>query len=542
MEPPALSALPSAAARSGAAAGAVAAPSLGGSLYGFLFDSLTAAPPYGGPAILDAAQCHLSLLLPGTPLSGADYANPWSPTNPEGDLLAAENLARLTDVVPALSPVYEETGQSLDQLFGQLVCADVFSDPSVSTPLRRNSSFAAKMRFFPSRRPVDQVGVRTAIPVRALLDHAVRIQRADLSRLQMLSPAQILQQGMTALPTGARDALKLLVHEAVDYDGAGARIKVLEDSPRYQEYLVHRLQYESAALRFMAGYLSQSARQAPARKAWSTQGRGQERELGKLRQMLTTAEALKIEAALGARDFSAVRGGPVGVLFDAARLRYELTKRRSVHNPYVFWHASQAAPSDWHDPRAEYAEAQIRLSRSPDRPSPADTPGAALHQDLWRVGSVRQSAWTERALSLRTKNLGVSFGFQRVQISRPWLQSMLLGLGSWSQPGQKRNTYSTGSADENPGSFPLLPVAMIVARDITITADWDPEDRELLAACIADGRRLSLGPFVISGSYGASSRENRLGARLEDQTVRIPGLQLVGWISERVPACPPLDG
>ena len=178
--------------------------------------------------------------------------------------------------------MYEETGQSLDQLFGRLVCADVFSEPSVGTPQRRNNSLAAKMRAFPARRPADQVGVRTPVPVRAIREHAVRVQRADLSRLQMLSPAQILQQGMTALPLDVRDALKLLVHEAVDYDGAGARIKVLEDSPRYREYLVHRLRYESAALRFMAGYLSQRARQAAARQDWSAQGRGQERELGKL--------------------------------------------------------------------------------------------------------------------------------------------------------------------------------------------------------------------------------------------------------------------
>ena len=204
--------------------------------------------------------------------------------------------------------------------------------------------------------------------------------------------------------------------------------------------------------------------------------------------------------------------------------------------------SSQAAPSDWYEPRAEYAEAQVRLGRHPDRSPQGGDSGTALHQGLWRLGSARQGAWTERALSPRTENLGVSFGFQRVQILRPWLQNMLLGLGSWSQPGQRRNTYSTGSADGNLGCFPLLPVAMIVARDIAITADWDPEDKELLAASIADGSRLSLGPFAISGSYGASSRENRLGARIDDQTVRVPGLQLIGWISELVPACPPLDG
>jgi hypothetical protein len=484
-----------------------------------------------------AATCRS--FFPGLPLSAEAFVNPWSPKHPEGDPLTAENLARLADGVPALSPVHTESGQSLDKVYGRLVCADVFSEPGADAASHKAPGYRPRVRFFTARRPADPEGLRPALPPRAAPEQAIRIERAGLARLQLLSPAQIGLQAMAALPAAARDALKILVHEAVDYDAAGARIRVLDHSPRHEEYLQHRHQYESAVLRLMARYRSLPACDAQDRQRWVAQAPELEASLTKLRQRLISRDALQIEAALRARDAASVRGGSIGVLFDAARLRYELTKRRGVQNPYVLWHACQAAPSNWYEPSAEYAEARVLLDR-PASATEADRTERAL--GMWRIGCQGQGGWSERALSPDTRGLRVSFCFQRVQILRPWFDSTLLGLGSWSHAGQKRNTYSTGSGTENAGSFPLLPVAMIVARDVEITADWSRDDQELLTSCLTQGRRLALGPFSLSGSHGSGQRESRLPSSQQDRTVRAPGLQLLGWLSEIVPASPPLDG
>lgn len=151
-----------------------------------------------------------------------------TPKNPDGDLLAAENLVRLTDGVPELSPVHRESGQSLDKVYGRLVCADVFSDPSVGAVSHKAPGYKPRTPVFASRRPADLAGLRPALPPRVHSEQAIRIERAGLARLQLLSPAQIGLQAMAALPASARDALKILVHEAVDYDAAGARIRVVD--------------------------------------------------------------------------------------------------------------------------------------------------------------------------------------------------------------------------------------------------------------------------------------------------------------------------
>lgn len=514
-------------------------PALFAPLYDFLSDSLTAAQPDGEPAIVDALRSHLSLLFPGMPLAAGAFVNPWSPKNPEGDQLAAENLARLSDGVPTFSPVHTESGQSLDKVYGRLVCADVFSDPSASAEPRKAAAYSRRTRLFAPRRPVAPGGLRPVAADRAASERAIRIERAGLARLQLLSPAQIGIQALAALPVAARDALKLLVHEAVDYDATGARIRVLDSSPRHEEYLQHRRQYEAAVLVLMARYRSLPACDAVDRQRWVAQAPGLEATLTKLRQRLISRDALQLEAALRVRDAASVRGGSVGVLFDAARLRYELTKRRGVQNPFALWHACQAAPGNWYEPSAEYAEARVLLGRPV---SQADTGRTERALGMWRIGCPGQGGWSEQALSPNTRSLRVSFTFQRVQILRPWFEYTLLGLGSWSHTGQKRNTYSTGSGTDNAGSFPLLPVAMIVARDVELTADWSPEDQELLTSCLTQGRRLALGPFVLSGSYGSGKEEYRLPSSQRDRTVRAPGLQLLGWLSDIVPASPPLDG
>lgn len=525
-------------------------PALMQPVYDVLFDSLSTEPPYGGPAILDAAQSHLSLLFPGSPLVAGDFVDPWSPSNLHGSPLAAECFARLSDRVPTLSPICTYRGQSLDLLYGRVVCADLFSAPSTGGASRKSAPSSPRSRSFKARGAPRPDSPKAAAPVTA---QSSRIQRTDLSRLKMLHPAELLLKGVAALPAAEQEAFKLLHREAAACDASGARIKILGPSARYEEYLAHKLRYESAALRFMAHHLSRDGSE-PAGPGGTGVPDGEDRDaraqslettLTQLRQLLTTTEAKKIEEAVHTWETSAACGGIAAVLFDAARLTYERTKRSGTLAPYGHWHASQASPSNWCDPSAESIPVCVSSEQSAGNGrSRMREPGVMdlIDRGLWHVGEPHQGAVPALVLSPLTKNLRITFGFQRVQIIRPWLQGMLLRLGSWSQSGQARHTYSTGSVTENPGSFPLLPVAMIVARDVQITADWSPEDQALYSWYIKAGKRLALGPFALSGTYRCRAGEHRLQTIAEGATIKVPGLQLIGWVSEVVPACPPRDG
>ena len=82
--------------------------------------------------------------------------------------------------------------------------------------------------------------------------------------------------------------------------------------------------------------------------------------------------------------------------------------------------------------------------------------------------------------------------------------------------------YSTGTIDNNPGAFPLLPIAFVAIRDLRISANWSNEDRAGM------GNAASFGFFDLKG-----------GAFTQD-TYEVKGLQIVAWLSRATPPLPPL--
>ncbi len=124
-------------------------------------------------------------------------------------------------------------------------------------------------------------------------------------------------------------------------------------------------------------------------------------------------------------------------------------------------------------------------------------------------------------VSAATDGFSVSFKFCRVNIDRPWLNLALLGTKNWTMLNTGLNEYSSGSADQNEGLFPLLPVSFIVIRDLKITANWSDDDRKTMA------KSVSFGPFDLK-EYS-----------LEKNTLEVKGLQILAWISKLMPPLPP---
>ena len=65
----------------------------------------------------------------------------------------------------------------------------------------------------------------------------------------------------------------------------------------------------------------------------------------------------------------------------------------------------------------------------------------------------------------------VSLKINTVTIHRPWLDPKLLHYKSLGLMGLKSASWSSGQLDSktNNGTFPLLPIAMVVAKDIKIS-------------------------------------------------------------------------
>ena len=77
------------------------------------------------------------------------------------------------------------------------------------------------------------------------------------------------------------------------------------------------------------------------------------------------------------------------------------------------------------------------------------------------------------SLAVEGSNLQISFKIRKVTISRPWLDLAVLHYPIVGIKGLEAGSWSNGELDAatNKGCFPLLPTAMIVAKDIVISSE-----------------------------------------------------------------------
>ncbi|MFY0576297.1 hypothetical protein ACN28S_19780 [Cystobacter fuscus] len=235
----------------------------------------------------------------------------------------------------------------------------------------------------------------------------------------------------------------------------------------------------------------------------------------------------------------------VAALFSAARLNFELSTLGSMLGPGYTWHMTLAQPQNWFTPEASFFDVDLRTSRTLPLNGGSrfqqSTALTALNSGLW--GYRAQDKLLRRPVARESLDIRVRFKFARVSIRRPWLDTSLFSLGGWATAGRRRNSLSTGSLTGNTGIFPLLPTALILARELQISAAWSPSDVTFIRERL-DQEDLTFGPFALSGQYQRPRARTTTVARATFDGVNIsaPGLQVIGRMSQLVPACPPLDG
>lgn len=120
-----------------------------------------------------------------------------------------------------------------------------------------------------------------------------------------------------------------------------------------------------------------------------------------------------------------------------------------------------------------------------------------------------------------TDSLSISFRLCLVQLQRPWLSQSLLSLPGWYLPGFAKASLSDAVSLTAP--MALVPTGCILIRDLQINGQWTDGDRQALA------RSASLGPLSLLG------RDLDAGTA----TIRVTGMQSIGWLCERMPVLPP---
>ncbi|WP_223734756.1 hypothetical protein [Streptomyces purpurogeneiscleroticus] len=196
---------------------------------------------------------------------------------------------------------------------------------------------------------------------------------------------------------------------------------------------------------------------------------------------------------------------------------------------------AEAQPANWYDKNAstEWKTLNFHVTGNTQFHISTGTTPSRNPQMLWRVPEDRRIGATVAIpppyrgapvvyitrIEPKTKECVMTFDACLVRIVRRWLFWPFLNDVTWCVPGFARGELSRPSVS---GSISLIPIALLAIRNFRVTADWAEEDIPM--ANVAT----HLGPFAIPGEINHGELTH-------------VGLQVVGWLLERLPLLPPND-
>jgi len=157
------------------------------------------------------------------------------------------------------------------------------------------------------------------------------------------------------------------------------------------------------------------------------------------------------------------------------------------------------------------------------------------------------AAGSENREYLKTKNVDIDLSFEllRVRIIRPWLEQSLLAERFWAP--HKNWGWFDVSTGFNPytsepvgpqGKMPVLPTHAVVARNVSLTANWSDKERTFIKKVVSGKAKGGWGPFRASGSYRKETTSEDVTSVIAGNTLRIEHPQIIGLMGTLLPQSP----
>jgi hypothetical protein len=139
----------------------------------------------------------------------------------------------------------------------------------------------------------------------------------------------------------------------------------------------------------------------------------------------------------------------------------------------------------------------------------------------------------------QTENLEVSFRYARVNIDRPWMNSLLFDLPGWTYGPVQTGGISSGNPATADGTLmTIVPTAMLVVRDLKMSANWSKAESDFIRKTTSASASVGWGPFSIGGSYQSNSSDYKFKSEFDGRTISAPGLQIMGYVCTVLPLAP----
>lgn len=293
--------------------------------------------------------------------------------------------------------------------------------------------------------------------------------------------------------------------------------------------------YINAVVGFRTAYNGYDLSQTADQRAWNAVAPALQNNVNQAWNKWVNEGKAQVEqarAALQSTINNAVRAAIMqaqGLVSDAKLLPSSLP----AGNP---WLLSYALSSNWCDASAQATTLTLRssyLNETSSSEASSYAAGGSGTYGLWSFGGSASHSSAENHSHMDAQNFELSAELIQVRIMRPWFDPTLLTMSGWWLDGYDKDGVSSLL-------LPLVPVSLIVARNVKITADFSEEDKSHFESQSSAKASVGWGPFSVSGSYSRSSSKDTFSSKLNGGTLSLPGLQVVAIASSLTPLCPPM--
>lgn len=167
---------------------------------------------------------------------------------------------------------------------------------------------------------------------------------------------------------------------------------------------------------------------------------------------------------------------------------------------------------------------------------------------LWRASAGAHYVEDKGFTKSKASNINITMEVQRVKINRGWLRSYLYFSRAWrwhSGTTGSGSPISDGVAIENGntpnGWMPFLPVALLVARNVSISASISDSEHDWANSHLDANASVGYGPISIGGHYSKDESSDYVKGSVRHDGITAGPAQIIGWYCDVLPQSPNPD-
>lgn len=306
----------------------------------------------------------------------------------------------------------------------------------------------------------------------------------------------------------------------------------------YSTYKLKRKAYEKAVLDFISCWSNFDLSKPEDQRRYQAQGMGLQQAIDSAWDDWNAANRRYVEMALDLLG-SQLKNMAATAITAASRV-VDQSPVGSLSGPGRFYPA-YTFPNGWWDPAAPgWSALQIKSDYSYLKSETHTKKFSASASFLGLFSFGGSGGWSkeQRHEEQESKNISITMKVAVVDIVRPWLKTGWMKCHNWYLKGEPAGTISSGEVDRQKNSMllPLIPVQLIVARDIELTGEWSQATKDFMSQQIKAGADFGYGPFKIGGSYEQGDVTSTMASRFEGNSLKVGGMQIIGMVS----TCPPM--